>query len=170
MTLAPKRRWFRWSLRSMFVVVTVICVALVSLAPKRRWLTYSLRTLFVVVTVVAIGLGIRANWRPNWIHQRHMLLERQAAKAEKYRGWKMSMLNAPDSSSVPVTPGAYSRQWPKKLTRAVLWVFDEPSMPEVRLYGNVFTHLGFYVQFKEIEQAQWLFPEADIRICVMAQP
>ncbi|MGD9724293.1 MAG: hypothetical protein AB7O59_24070 [Pirellulales bacterium] len=26
--LTPKRRWFRWSLRTLFVVVTAICVAL----------------------------------------------------------------------------------------------------------------------------------------------
>ena len=133
-------------------------------APKRRWFSYSLRTLFVVVTLVAIGLGIRANWRPNWIHQRHALLERQAVLAEKYRGSKMSNDPAPGVSHVP--PEAGPRQWPKLLTRAVLWVFDEPSISEVRLYGSAYSPKVFHVGGAEIVQAKWLFPEADIRICV----
>jgi hypothetical protein len=31
-------------------------------APKRRWFAYSLRTLFVVVTVFAVWLGYSMNW------------------------------------------------------------------------------------------------------------
>ncbi len=33
-----------------------------TLAPKRRWFRFSLRTLFVVVTVFGIWLGYELNW------------------------------------------------------------------------------------------------------------
>ena len=130
-------------------------------APKRRGLRFSLRTLFIAMTVLAIGLGIRANWRPNCIHQRHELLERQAAN---YRGCKMSNNPAPGFSHVP--PEAAPRQWPNLLTHIVLWIFGEPAIPEVRLYGSLHSPQAFHVGAAEIVRAKWLFPEADIRVCV----
>jgi hypothetical protein len=45
-------------------------------APKRRWPRYSLRTLFVVVLLVGIWLGYYANWQRErhnaleWVNQR----------------------------------------------------------------------------------------------------
>jgi hypothetical protein len=43
-------------------------------APKRRWFAYSLRTLFVVVTAMALLLAWVAHAR-HWIQQRHEFLE-----------------------------------------------------------------------------------------------
>ena len=49
-----------------------------SLAPKRRWFAFSLRTMFVVVTVFgsAAGFGNWINNQRNWIRQRHEFLEK----------------------------------------------------------------------------------------------
>jgi hypothetical protein len=41
--------------------------------PRRRWFRFSLRTLFVVVTVLAIGLSWVA-YQLNWIRERHKAL------------------------------------------------------------------------------------------------
>jgi hypothetical protein len=38
--------------------------------PKRRWFRFSLRTLFVLVTVIGVAAGWLAN-QLNWIRQRH---------------------------------------------------------------------------------------------------
>jgi hypothetical protein len=40
--------------------------------PKRRWFRFSLRTLFVLVTIV--GAAIWVIQQLNWIHQRHEFL------------------------------------------------------------------------------------------------
>lgn len=44
-------------------------------APKHRWFAFSLRTLFVVVTVVGIGLGWVV-YQLNWIRQRRAVIAR----------------------------------------------------------------------------------------------
>ena len=41
--------------------------------PKRRWFRFSLPTLFVLVTVIGIGAGWVA-YQLNWIRQRHNFL------------------------------------------------------------------------------------------------
>ncbi len=43
--------------------------------PKRRWLAFTLRTLFVAVTVVGIGLGWVV-YQLNWIRQRRAVIAR----------------------------------------------------------------------------------------------
>ena len=140
-------------------------------APNRHWFRFSLRTLFVVVTLVAIGLGIRANWQPNWIKERHALLECQAANAEKYRGWQMSVVPLPTVFHGPSTSEAPPRQWPKKLTQTVLWFYGEPSTPVVRLYGNAHIGVAFWgVKTEELFLAERLFPEATLQICAMRFP
>jgi hypothetical protein len=45
-------------------------------APKRRWYQFSLRTFFVLVTIVCIGFGWWVHWCKEWIRQRHEALER----------------------------------------------------------------------------------------------
>ena len=53
-------------------------------SPKRRWLRFSLRTLFVVVTVLAAFSGWVV-YHLNWIRERHQLLARHnATSAEQY--------------------------------------------------------------------------------------
>ena len=42
--------------------------------PKRRWFSFSLRTLFVVVTIIGVGAGWVA-YQLNWIRERHRLIE-----------------------------------------------------------------------------------------------
>ena len=47
-----------------------------TLAPNRRWFAFSLRTMFIVVTVLGIAAGF-GNWINNqrhWIRQRHEFL------------------------------------------------------------------------------------------------
>ena len=43
--------------------------------PKRRWFRFSLRTLFVLVTIIGVGAGWVAH-QLNWIRQRHEFLNR----------------------------------------------------------------------------------------------
>jgi hypothetical protein len=38
--------------------------------PKRRWLRFSLRTLFVLVTIIGVGAGW-VTYQLNWIRERH---------------------------------------------------------------------------------------------------
>ena len=47
--------------------------------PKRRWFRFSLRTLFVVVTVCALPLGWSV-YQLNWIRQRHQFRSEQVKK------------------------------------------------------------------------------------------
>ena len=47
--------------------------------PKRHWFRFSLRTMFVAVTLTCVILGIRFGWRPNWIAQRQEFLADQQA-------------------------------------------------------------------------------------------
>jgi hypothetical protein len=49
-------------------------------APKRRWFRFSLRTLFVVVTISGIALGWVA-YQLNWIRQRRELVHRTDIEA-----------------------------------------------------------------------------------------
>src|SRR5436190_21469206 len=51
--------------------------------PKRRWFRFSLRTLFVVVTVIGIGAGWVA-YQLNWIRQRHEFAKRYDSKSVFY--------------------------------------------------------------------------------------
>ncbi len=53
-------------------------------APKRRWFRFSLRTMFVVVTVLAVLLGWIV-YQFNWIRQRHELLAEQDAVTQQLR-------------------------------------------------------------------------------------
>ena len=39
--------------------------------PKRRWYQFSLRTFFVLVTLVCVGFGYWVHWSKDWIRQRH---------------------------------------------------------------------------------------------------
>src|SRR3954462_2715909 len=39
--------------------------------PKRRWLQFSLRTMLVLVTIVCVGLGWWVQRSKEWIRQRH---------------------------------------------------------------------------------------------------
>jgi hypothetical protein len=43
--------------------------------PKRRWHQFSLRTFFVLVTLVCIGFGYWVHWARDWIRQRHEMFE-----------------------------------------------------------------------------------------------
>jgi hypothetical protein len=44
---------------------------------KGRWIRFSMRTLFALVTVACVALGVRFGWRPSWIAARHDFLARQ---------------------------------------------------------------------------------------------
>ena len=44
---------------------------------KRRWFRFSMRTLLALVTVACVTLGARFGWRPDWITARHDFLARQ---------------------------------------------------------------------------------------------
>src|SRR4051794_1559792 len=38
--------------------------------PKRRWYQFSLRTFFVLVTIFCVGFGYWVHWSQEWIRQR----------------------------------------------------------------------------------------------------
>jgi hypothetical protein len=38
---------------------------------KRRWFQFSLRTLLIIITLVCMGLGYWVHWSKDWIRQRH---------------------------------------------------------------------------------------------------
>lgn len=42
--------------------------------PKRRWFQFSLRTFFVLVTLICVGFGYWVHWSKEWIRQRHEAL------------------------------------------------------------------------------------------------
>src|SRR5689334_7091129 len=43
--------------------------------PKRRWYQFSLRTFFVLVTLVCVGFGYWIHWSREWIRQRHEMFQ-----------------------------------------------------------------------------------------------
>jgi hypothetical protein len=49
---APQRRWFRWSLRTMFMVVT---------AAGRRAFRFTIRTLLVLIAALAVAMAVYVN-------------------------------------------------------------------------------------------------------------
>src|SRR5690349_19794900 len=55
-------------------------------APKRRGFRWSLRTMLAVVTVLAVLLGVRRYWRADWVKQRHEFLSRHEVLARQYAG------------------------------------------------------------------------------------
>lgn len=70
----PKRRWYRFSLWTAFVGMTLTCVILAWMAYQRRarrWYQFSLRMFFVLVTLVCVGFGYWVHRSREWIRQRH---------------------------------------------------------------------------------------------------
>jgi hypothetical protein len=47
--------------------------------PKRRWFRFSLRTLFVMVTIIGVAAGW-AGYQLNWIRQRHAFISNSPPK------------------------------------------------------------------------------------------
>jgi len=43
--------------------------------PRRRWYQFSLRTFFVLVTLVCAGFGYWVHWSREWVRQRHEVLD-----------------------------------------------------------------------------------------------
>jgi hypothetical protein len=43
--------------------------------PRRRWYQFSLRTFFALVTLTCIGVGYWVHWSKDWIRQRHEALQ-----------------------------------------------------------------------------------------------
>ena len=62
-------------------------------APKRHWFRFSLRTLFVVVTVFAVPLGWVA-YQLNWIRQRREFIRAQAERGNAM-GTMTAFIDAP---------------------------------------------------------------------------
>jgi hypothetical protein len=51
--------------------------AMTETKPKRRWFKFSLRTLFVLVTIAGVGASW-VTYQLNWIQQRHVFLAKHA--------------------------------------------------------------------------------------------
>jgi hypothetical protein len=44
-------------------------------APRRRWYQFSLRTMFALVMLACVGFGWWVHWSKEWIRQRHEFLD-----------------------------------------------------------------------------------------------
>ena len=54
--------------------------------PRRRWYQFSLRTIFVLVTIACAGFGYWVHWSKEWIRQRHELLQQYRLNDGKLQG------------------------------------------------------------------------------------
>ena len=75
--------------------------------PKRRWFRFSLRTLFVVVTVVGVAAGWTA-CQLNWIRQRHAFLNlypQSYGEPDRKSPWPLKLFGEKtyDALTVPVS-------------------------------------------------------------------
>ena len=64
------------------------------LAPKRRWFAFSLRTMFIVVTVFGILAGWVA-WNAKWISQRKAFGQRDSGAHFIVRAWSTTPTQKP---------------------------------------------------------------------------
>ena len=72
-SLMNPRRHFRFSLRTLLILVTLLCVWMgwqIHVVRERKAIWLSLRTMFLLLTVLSVWLG----WNLNRVRQRERLL------------------------------------------------------------------------------------------------
>jgi hypothetical protein len=137
---------------------------------KRRWRRFSLRGMFIAITVFALLCAYWVHWRSTWIKDRQAFIERFAERAEKfwyagepglYRLQDGKIVKEPTFVSTPtVPPTAWSNHSLRDRFR--LWLSGAAEVPVVRLI-YVFDNESMR---HDVAEAMRLFPESEVRVCI----
>jgi len=110
-------------------------------APKRRWFRFSLRTLFVVVTVIACWLGWSLNWMRDraearaWIQEHGYLVPRELVPRPVAAPWGLRLFREQGEFSVGIEAQKVPVNELKPLARKLQRLFPE-SFVQIRDYDK----------------------------------
>ena len=106
--------------------------------PRRRWFSYSLRTFFVVLTVFGIWLGVQVKWiraradARRWIEAHKGPPSEIAPRSQfKWFPWSLKVLGEQPVDRIDVTVPPYDRQYADRLgelfPEAAVYVVAKPG-------------------------------------------
>ncbi len=133
-------------------------------APKRRWFAYSLRTLFVVVTVFGVWLGYELNWireRHEFLAQEKLRQEAAwpVAMRDRNVNWWRNQMESSDHAA----PGLLWIFGEQPVGDLLVTIPTRDIKVSLRQDGNIeFTHREILRSQPDFQQAKRLFPEATI--------
>ena len=130
-------------------------------APKRRWPQFSLRTMFVVVTVLAVPLGW-IGYSLNWIRQRHEFHKLHETRISSLQN-EIGHFEFISAYRIVETVSDKPKNISTMHARAVLRLFGEEAFPGLGLVYVSSEPNVAASRTSDIQRAKDLFPEAIIR-------